>query len=113
MTGIYPEEWGLEREKMKFIGFSNTFDHMLEQLEDSFWREKQFTSDVSHELRTPITVILAQCDAMLSQENITGEQEKGIRMIEKKSREMAQMVSQLLLLSRSRLGKAATTERKP
>lgn len=96
---------GLGKGKDEIYQLSNTFDHMLEQLEDSFWREKQFTSDVSHELRTPITVILAQCDAMLSQENITGEQEKGIRMIEKKSREMAQMVSQLLFLSRADQGK--------
>ena len=96
---------GLGKGKDEIYQLSNTFDHMLKQVEDSFRREKQFTSDVSHELRTPITVILAQCDAMRSQENMTREQETGIHMIEKKSREMAQMVSQLLFLSRADQGK--------
>ena len=35
---------------------------MLDSLESSSQREKQFSSDVSHELRTPIAVIQAESD---------------------------------------------------
>lgn len=96
---------GLREGKDELSQLSNTFDRMLEQLEDGFEREKQFTSDVSHELRTPIAVILAQCDILQREKNLTREQEQGIHLIQKKSTEMAQMVSQLLFLSRADQGR--------
>lgn len=47
---------------------AETFDEMLAQVERLFRRRKQFTSDVSHELRTPVSVIRAQCGALLAEE---------------------------------------------
>lgn len=79
---------------------ASTFDQMLEKLEESFLREKQFTSDVSHELRTPISVILAQCNTFLRNETLTDAQREQVMLIERKARQMSGMVSQLLLLSR-------------
>ena len=38
---------------------SETINEMLDRLEASFQRERQFTSDASHELRTPLAVISA------------------------------------------------------
>ena len=58
---------------------AETFDGMLDELEEVFRREQQFTSDASHELRTPVSVILAQCDAMLSDESLTEEQRTSLR----------------------------------
>lgn len=84
---------GLREGKDELYQLSNTFDRMLEQLEEAFEREKQFTSDVSHELRTPIAVILAQCDVLQRDKNLTKEQKQGVSLIQKKSTEMAQMVS--------------------
>lgn len=84
---------------------ADTFDQLLDRLEHAFRREQQFTSDVSHELRTPITVILAQCDAALADETLNGEHRQQIELIEKKARNMAQIISQLLLLSRADQGR--------
>lgn len=84
---------------------ARTFDEMLSELEDVFRREKQFTSDVSHELRTPVSVILAQCSACLADENICGKQREQISMIERKARDMSNMISQLLFLSRADQGR--------
>lgn len=82
-----------------------TFDQLLEKIDAAFRREQQFTSDVSHELRTPVTVILAQCDALLSGSSLSDEQRNQVELIRKKDQNMAQMISQLLLLSRADQGR--------
>ena len=46
----------------------------------------------------PVTVILAQCDAALGDDSLSSEHRQQIELIEKKARNMAQMISQLLLL---------------
>lgn len=81
-----------------------TFDQTLDRLEDSFEREKQFTSDVSHELRTPVTVILAQCEELLQNGEMPQDQRVRIQVVERKAKEMAAMISRLLLLSRGERG---------
>lgn len=89
----------------EILGMADTFDGMLEELEEAFRREKQFTSDVSHELRTPIGVILAQCEATLADGGLSDRQQEEIRLIQKKARDMASMVSHLLVLSRADEGR--------
>ena len=82
-----------------------TFDDMLDELEKVFNREKQFTSDVSHELRTPVGVILAQCEAILRDADLSEEHQAEIRLIQRKAKGMADMISQLLFLSRADQGR--------
>lgn len=89
----------------EILRMAETFDGMLEQLEEAFRREKQFTSDVSHELRTPIGVILAQCEEALASESLSEKQAEGIRLIQKKAGDMATMISHLLMLSRADEGR--------
>ena len=96
---------GLGNGKDEIYQLSQTFDEMLEELEEAFKREQQFTSDVSHELRTPVTVILAQCESMLQDPEIEEKQKVQVEIIEKKARAMARMISQLLLLSRADQGR--------
>lgn len=84
---------------------ADTFDGMLSELEDAFQREKQFTSDVSHELRTPVSVILAQCGACLEDETLSEKQREQIMLIQKKARDMSDIISHLLFLSRADQGR--------
>lgn len=91
--------------KDEIYQLAETFDQLLEKIEETFRREQQFTSDVSHELRTPVTVILAQCDALLSDPSLTEEHRMQVELIRKKEQNMAQMISQLLLLSRADQGR--------
>lgn len=96
--------------KDEIYRLSATFDSMLEQIEESMKREKQFTSDVSHELRTPLAVILMQCDALLSHDGLTDEVREEITVIRKKAGGLSGMISQLLLLSRADQGRECVTK---
>lgn len=93
-----------ERDEIYILG--KTFDEMLGELEEVFCREQQFTSDASHELRTPVSVIMAQCDAMLAEDNTLTEEQRGqIGLIRRKAQGMADMIAQLLFLSRADQGR--------
>ena len=77
----------LGKGKDEIYQLADTFDQLLTKIESAFQREQQFTSDVSHELRTPVTVILAQCDAILSDASLPAEQRVSIGLIQKKGAE--------------------------
>lgn len=96
---------GNRKNRDEIYDLAETFDEMLDQLEKVFQREKQFTSDVSHELRTPVSVIMAQCDACLADETLSENQREQIMLIYRKTKDMAEMISQLLLLSRADQGR--------
>lgn len=92
---------GLTGEKNEIYVMAETFDLMLEKLEDSFEKEKRFTSDASHELRTPVAVILSQCEYLLEETGISGEERAAVEAVQRKARSMSKMISQLLFLSRA------------
>ena len=83
------------------IGYlANTFDGMLERIENLVDKEKQFTSDVSHELRTPITVMLSECEFMKECEKSSADFDDSLNMVERQAKKMANLVTELLTLSR-------------
>ena len=73
---------------------------MFARLEDSFEKEKRFTSDVSHELRTPMAVIMAQCEYSLENDVDAGEYAGSIRNIHAQGRKMTSLINQMLDLAR-------------
>lgn len=95
---------GLSSRKDEFGELSSTFDDMFARLQDSFEREKQFTSDVSHELRTPLSVILTQCGYALTHEK---ESRNALLAIQQQAQRMSGLVNQLLFLSRADRGTQA------
>ena len=82
----------------------NAFNHMFEQLEQSFETEKQFTSDASHELRTPTAVILAQCSYVQKHAEDAEEYKEAIDVIERQAQKMSLLIDRLLDMTRLDLG---------
>ena len=82
-----------------------TINSMLERLEDSFRRERQFSSDASHELRTPTAVIISQAEYALGPGVSPEEREGALEAIRRQARRMSVMLGQLLLLARAESGK--------
>ena len=77
---------------------ADTFNIMLDRLQESFERERQFTSDASHELRTPVAVISA-CAEDLRGCVQDSDSRQSLEAIEKESERMNKIISQLLLLT--------------
>jgi len=82
---------------------AQTFNGMLDKLEQMFNRERLFSSAASHELRTPVSVMMAYSESMLEDEK-RGErtEEDTLRSFEEifaESKRMNVIISQLLLLT--------------
>lgn len=84
---------------------ADTFDRMLERIQEAYEREKQFTSDASHELRTPNAVIAAQAEYVLRHDAAAEEVRDRLQIILDQSRKMSGMLSQLLTLARADRGR--------
>ncbi|MDM1043435.1 HAMP domain-containing histidine kinase [Myroides sp. 1354] len=61
-----------EKNKDELGALANTFNEMLNRLENSFDSQKQFVSNISHELRTPLAAIIAELELALSKEQNQG-----------------------------------------
>lgn len=79
---------------------ANTFDEMLEKIEKTFEKEKQFTSDASHELRTPVAVISSECEYALDCVQTLDEAKECISSIKQHTDRMSKLISELLTISR-------------
>jgi heavy metal sensor kinase len=75
------------------------FDEMLDSLQATFEREKQFTADASHELRTPLTAIKGRLYVTLSQERTVENYQETLQAIEQEVDRLIHLSSDLLLLS--------------
>ena len=81
---------------------ADTFNHMLDRLQQSFKQQQQFVSDASHELRTPVTVILGYAD-MLSRWGKEDPEllDEGITSIQSEANNMHKLIEKLLFLARA------------
>lgn len=78
-----------------------TIDKMLDKLEKSFEKEKQFTSDISHELRTPIAVILAESEYVLKHCEEIEEAKSSMEVINRQGEKISTLINQLLFFARA------------
>lgn len=91
---------GLPPGRDEFSRLAANFDQMFERLERSFEAEKQFTADASHELRTPITIIKGACEYAEKYDETPEDHQETISMIHRQADKMANLISQLLSMTR-------------
>ena len=80
---------------------AETFNSMMDRLEDSVRRLRRFTGDVSHELRTPLAVLRAEAEFALRRDRPAEQYKEAIERISKESLHMSSIIEDLLLLARA------------
>ena len=81
---------------------ADSFDRMLDRLEDAFARQRGFVADASHELRTPLTVIRGQLEVLARQRAVTPEDVRHVdEVVRTEVVRMERLVEDLLLLARA------------
>ncbi len=81
---------------------TQSFNRMIERLEQSFRRQKQFVSDASHELRTPLAVMQGHTSMLLRWgKDDPAVSEQSLKTMQSEIRGMAQLIDRLLILARN------------
>jgi len=82
------------------------FDEMLDRLEESFSRLRQFSADLAHELRTPVNVLMGEAEVALSRPRPAEELRQTLESSLEEYGRLARMIDSLLFLARADSGKA-------
>src|SRR5581483_10588695 len=81
---------------------AESFNHMLDRLEEAFSSQREFVADASHELRTPLTVIRGQLEVLAAQEHPDEEEVRRVeRLAQAEITRLSRMVDDLLLLTQA------------
>jgi heavy metal sensor kinase len=84
---------------------AESFDNMLNRLDDAFNRQRAFVSDASHELRTPLTVVRGQLEVLARQPDVSREDVTRVtRLVSAETERMERLVDDLLLLAKTEEG---------
>lgn len=78
----------------------NSFNGLLGTLRQSVERQAQFAGDASHQLRTPLTATQTAVDVALRHERSTAEYQRVLAIVQRRTRELTNIVETLLALAR-------------
>lgn len=99
----------LPKHKDELYLLSETINNLLDRVENTIEREKQFTSDASHELRTPLAVIKGTLEVLIRKPRDPEEYQQKITFCISEVDRINNLVDQLLLLARFENQKLTTT----
>lgn len=80
---------------------AETFNEMLERLEESFTRLSRFSSDLAHELRTPIGNIRGELEVALTRARTPPEYREVLQSSLEECQKLSRLIDRLLFLARS------------
>ena len=87
--------------KDELNALAETFNGLLERLEESFLMQRRFISNASHELSTPLTSMSSQLEVGLQQKRSTEEYEKILKSVSDEVHVMQELTKSLLEIART------------
>ena len=89
---------------------AGSFNDMLDRLERAFETEKRLVADASHELKTPLSVIKAQCDVLLQDDDTDARYTQALGRIRAASNGMNRLIGDMLSLARLDSGSLSASD---
>ena len=87
---------------------AQTFNQMLDRLENSFSALQRFTADAAHELRGPLTALCSEVEVVLGQPRGAEAYRESLTIVLAEARRLSRITDQLLLLARADVGALRT-----
>ncbi len=87
---------------------AEALDDYSDRLTEVVQRDREFNADVSHELRTPLAIIRGSVELLLSRPDLDEKTKTRILRIQRAEQQCTDLISALLLLSRSERGHGNT-----
>jgi two-component system, OmpR family, sensor kinase len=84
---------------------AQTFNDLLDRLDQSFERQRRFISDASHELRTPVSILRGEAEVALSQSSRSPQEyRESLAVLHQEAQRLARIVEDLFTLTRADAG---------
>jgi len=80
---------------------ANTFNALLERLQESFAIQRRFISNASHELSTPLTSVSSQVEVVLQKERSADEYKEVLFSVREDVQQMRQLTKSLLEIAKT------------
>lgn len=91
-AGHWPEE---------LVSLATAFDNMLDRLQESFERLRQFSADLAHELRTPINNLMGEAQVTLSRARNEADYTRVLQSSLEEHARLARMIDSMLFLAQA------------
>ncbi|KFF02722.1 HAMP domain-containing sensor histidine kinase [Flavobacterium reichenbachii] len=79
---------------------ANEFNFMMDRIEISYQKQKEFTAHASHELRTPLSRITSQIENVVSDGNTSDKSKSFLKTILSDVNQLNELINSLLILSK-------------
>jgi two-component system sensor histidine kinase QseC len=88
----------MKQSSAELVPVVDTLNHLFQQLDAAFTREKRFAADAAHELRTPLSVLKINCHNLQYEQNNNGA---ALSHLVASVDRMAHVIDQILLLNKT------------
>ena len=89
---------------------AQSFNSLLDRLDQSFEQQRRFMADASHELRTPVAILCGEADVALSQQSRSPEEyRESLDILRSEAKRLQHIVEDLFTLARADAGQYPLT----
>jgi two-component system OmpR family sensor kinase len=92
---------------------AESFNHMMDRLEEGFRRQRDFVSDASHELRSPLTVLRGRIEHLAGHPGDSAEVRSEASELMREVRRMERLTDDMLTLAKAERGGLVQRRRMP